>query len=198
MRAAGPLPVTIDLEVGSPDDPDRIAKLTKELRALGVAGIILSDGFAPPEIHEQKIATIKRELHAVGDDIFINARTDVYLRGTVTGAAAVRDAIERAKRYEAAGADGIFVPFLSDLEAIAAIASAIGLPLNILASPSLPSARELFALGVRRLSAGPAIAERAYGAGRTAIRAFLESGDVHALFSPENVARAEMNALFTD
>lgn len=197
MRGAGTLPVTVDLEVASSDGPDRIAALAGELRALGVAGIILADGGAAADVHERKIAAIKSTLHAASDDIFINARTDVYLRGTKSGAEAVREAIERAQRYEAAGADGMFVPFLSDLEAIATIAAATSLPLNILASPALPSVRELFALGVRRLSAGPTVAERAYGAGRAAARAFLESGEVSSLFSPESTTYAEMNAFFS-
>src|SRR5262249_3570140 len=81
-----------------------------------------------------------------------NARTDVYLRGLVPRERAVEETIERARRYRAAGCDGIFVPALSDPAAIRSIAAAIALPLNVMVVPRLPPAAELAARGVRRVS----------------------------------------------
>lgn len=195
-RAAGNLPVSVDFESGFSSDPNVVATSVGELRRLGVAGINLEDGGADPRVLEQKIVAIKRALKVANEDIFINARTDVYLERKLVGEAAVRESIERARRYAAAGADGIFVPALSKPEEISAIAAAIALPLNLMAVPGLPSARELFQLGARRLSAGSALAELGYGVARQAARSLLEQGGVDVLFSPQSVDYGEMNALF--
>jgi 2-methylisocitrate lyase-like PEP mutase family enzyme len=56
------------------------------------------------------------------------------------------------------------VPALADGRAIEAVAAAIDpLPLNIMLVPGLPSITTLRAQGVRRLSAGSAIAQAALG-----------------------------------
>ncbi|HEV7167489.1 MAG TPA: isocitrate lyase/phosphoenolpyruvate mutase family protein, partial [Micrococcaceae bacterium] len=59
----------------------------------------------------------------------------------------------RARDYFDAGADGIFVPGLVAPEDIRSITAGIGLPVNVLAHPSLTVA-ELGELGVRRVSSG--------------------------------------------
>ena len=59
----------------------------------------------------------------------------------------------RARAYADAGADGIFVPGLVVPEDIRTITAGIGLPVNVLAHPSLTVA-ELGELGVRRVSSG--------------------------------------------
>ena len=72
--------------------------------------------------------------------------------------------VRRAARYLAAGCDGLFVPALADGAAIQAVAAAIvPLPLNIMLVPGLPSFDVLRAQGVRRVSAGAAIAQAALG-----------------------------------
>ena len=55
--------------------------------------------------------------------------------------------------YADAGADGIFVPGVVDPKDIRNITAGIGLPVNVLAHPSLTVA-ELGELGVRRVSSG--------------------------------------------
>ena len=102
---------------------------------------------------------------APGVELFINARTDVYLRGLASERDAVGEVARRSEGYRAAGCDGIFVPGLTDGSAIEAIAAAIHpLPLNIMLMPGLLSREELHARGVRRLSAGSAIAQAASAA----------------------------------
>lgn len=197
VRVAADLPVSVDFESGYSNDPQAVAALVCKLRSLGVAGINLEDGDGSAELLERKISAIKRELQSSGDDIFINARTDVYLREIATGAAALREAAERARRYEAAGADGIFVPMVSEARDIAEVAAATALPLNVLPVPGLPPAGELYALGVRRLSAGGRLAECAYGAARDAARAFLQTGNSATLYAQKSTTYAEMNELFT-
>jgi len=89
--------------------------------------------------------------------VFINAGTDVYLAEIGASESRVGETIGRAARYREAGADGIFVPGLSEPADIKAIAAEIKMPLNVMAVPHLPPAKELRKLGVRRLSSSTGI-----------------------------------------
>jgi 2-methylisocitrate lyase-like PEP mutase family enzyme len=130
-----------------------------------------------------------------GIDLFVNARTDVYLSGLVPEPARLAETLERAARYREAGADGIFVPGVVEPADIKAIASAAGRPLNVMASPGLPSASELARLGARRLSAGSGITEAAWGRAAVLARVFLEEGRSDPL-SEGAMPFEEINALF--
>jgi 2-methylisocitrate lyase-like PEP mutase family enzyme len=198
MRVATAVPVSVDLEDGFSHDPHEVADLVATLRELGVAGINIEDGTGAPELLVEKIAAIKRTLRERGDDIFVNARADVLLRDLASGESALRESIARAQRYLAAGADGIFVPMLRDRDDIRTVAGAVAAPLNILAVSGLPSLAELYALGVRRLSAGSGISKVAYGAALSAARAFVhdEQRD-RMVFSPANADYSAMNALLS-
>ena len=124
-----------------------------------------------------------RTAASAGVDLFINARTDIYLRALAAGDAAVEEVVRRAERYQAAGCDGIFVPALADGAAIEAVAAAIDpLPLNIMLMPGLPSVTVLRTQGVRRLSAGAAIAQAALGITRRLATDFL-AGSVDEMFA---------------
>ncbi len=126
-----------------------------------------------------KIEAARQSALRTGVDLFINTRTDVYLRDLASGDAAVEEVVRRAKIYQAAGCDGLFVPGLADGPAIEAIAAAIHpLPLNIMLMAGLPSVAVLRRQGVRRLSAGSAIAQAALGfAGRLATGFLAGSSD---------------------
>src|SRR5215510_12594037 len=170
------VPLTMDIEAGYSDDPEAVGRLAAELIEAGVVGINLEDGSKPPDLLCAKIARIRRVAGELGVDLFINARTDVYLRGLVPEAGRVAETIARAARYRDAGASGIFVPGAVEPGAIAEIAGAVGLPLNLLAWPGLPPLAELQRLGVRRLSAGSSIAQAALGHARALATAFLRDG----------------------
>jgi 2-methylisocitrate lyase-like PEP mutase family enzyme len=172
IRRATDLPLSVDAEGGYADDLDAVARTIGALVDAGAVGINIEDGGGSPELLAQKIARIKRD-HA---DLFINARTDVYLRGLAAPADRVRESIARAARYRDAGADGIFVPGATDPAEIRALATGIALPLNLLARPGLPDATALAALGVRRLSAGSGLAQWAWGHVGALAEAFLKDG----------------------
>jgi 2-methylisocitrate lyase-like PEP mutase family enzyme len=156
------VPLSVDIEAGYSDDTRAVARLVVDIVNLGAAGINIEDGVSPPDVLSRKIAAIRDSASHSGLNLFINARTDVYLRGIATGVAAVQEVIDRAAHYRAAGCDGLFVPGLSDGAAMAAIAAAIKpMPLNIMAMPGLPSVEALQKCGVRRVSAGSAIAQAA-------------------------------------
>jgi 2-methylisocitrate lyase-like PEP mutase family enzyme len=158
------VPLTVDIEDGYSDDPRAVARLVARVLAAGAVGINIEDGAGSPDLLCRKIEAIRENVANLGLDLFVNTRTDVYLRGIASGAAAVKEIIHRASRYGAAGCDSLFVPGLANIDVMEAIAAAIEpMPLNIMAVPNLPPMDTLQKHGVRRLSAGSAIAQAALG-----------------------------------
>jgi 2-methylisocitrate lyase-like PEP mutase family enzyme len=155
------LPVTVDVEGGYSEDPHAVAENVAGLLDLGVAGINLEDrvvsGSGLYGIADQsaRIAAIRKMADARGIPLFINARTDVFFGAGLALEQAVEEAKRRASAYAAAGASGFFVPGLVDREAIARLAAAIELPLNVMVMPGLPILSDLREAGVARISYGP-------------------------------------------
>ena len=188
------VPVSVDFEGGYADEPEAVAALAARLIDAGVVGINLEDGGGTPDLLCAKISAIQRTASKLGVALFINARTDVYLRGLVPAPARVAESIARATRYREAGASGIFVPGVVDAGAIAAIVRDVALPLNVLAWPGLPAIAELASLGVRRLSAGSAITQAVWGRAAALATAFLDDA-TGAVASDGSMAYGEINAL---
>ncbi|MCF7221244.1 isocitrate lyase/PEP mutase family protein [Marilutibacter chinensis] len=186
------VPVSIDVEDGYSDDPEAVAALVREVAEAGAVGINLEDGAGTPESLARKIRAIRAALD--GMPLFVNARTDVYLRGMADGEQAVAMTLERLALYAEAGADGAFVPCIADGREIAAVAAGTALPLNVMAMPGLPPLAELQRAGVRRVSAGEGVFQHAFAAGLQAVRGFL-GGDTARRFD-NAVPYGELNALF--
>jgi 2-methylisocitrate lyase-like PEP mutase family enzyme len=169
-------PLSVDFEGGYSSEPATVGENVAAILDAGAVGINLEDGTAPPERLAAKIDAVKKRAARAGVDLFVNARVDVYLKGLVPEPARVEETLARARRYREAGADGIFVPKVVDSGEIRALVASVGLPLNVLAWPGLPAAPELSALGVRRLSAGSALAQLAFGRAAAIAGAFLRDG----------------------
>jgi 2-methylisocitrate lyase-like PEP mutase family enzyme len=176
------LPVTVDSESGYSDDPAKVADHVMALIDLGIAGINLEDGISPPELLMAKIKAIKSAAKAKGADIFVNARTDVYLQNLVANDKKLAETIQRATLYEHAGADGIFAPFANDVSDIRAIVAATALPVNMLANKAAPEVAVLKAAGVRRISIGALTARAAYGQAMKVVKMLLNDGKYDAIF----------------
>jgi 2-methylisocitrate lyase-like PEP mutase family enzyme len=170
------VPLTVDLEGGYADDPEIVGETVARVIDVGAIGINIEDGSASPDLLCAKIAQAKRAGARLGINLFVNARTDVYLRDLAPKSARVAETLAREERYREAGADGIFVPGLVDPVEIRAIAEGTALPLNVMASRDLPPAAELARLGVRRLSAGSAIAQGVWSRAVALAGAFLAEG----------------------
>lgn len=191
------IPLSVDIEGGYAGEPAAVGDLVARLAGMGVAGINLEDGGGTPDLLCAKIDAIRSACAHTGTDVFINARTDVYLRGLAPSGARVEETLARAGKYRSSGADGLFVPGLAERSEIALVASGTRLPLNVLARAGLPVASELQALGVRRLSAGSDIAESAYCRIATLATAFLRDGLSEPLIA-EAMPYPDINALFAD
>ena len=172
------VPLTADIEGGYSDDLATLAETIKGVVGAGAVGINLEDGGRDPDLHARKIEAVRK---AAGAELFVNARTDVYLRGLAQGEAALAETLRRAELYRAAGADGIFVPGPVDEALLGTLAREIALPLNVMGRGGAPSAERLQALGVRRLSSATAPFRAAYAALGRVISDFLASGDANAL-----------------
>ena len=154
-----PFLLSVDAEGGFSDDPDEVAQFARELYAVGAIGINLEDGLGPATRHAAKIAAVKR----AAPGLFVNARTDTHWLGDGDGTLARLDA------YREAGADGVFVPGLTDLRGIEALVRHLDVPLNVLYSPGGPTVPHLADVGVRRISLGSLLYRRALGAALEAV-----------------------------
>jgi len=136
LCSAVSLPVIADADTGY-GEVAQVIRTVHELERAGVAAIQLEDQVFPkrcghmegkdviaPELHEQKLRAAM-DARRSGDTLIV-ARTDAI---AVTG---LEDAIARAKRYAAAGADVIFVDAPRSEDELRAIGSAgIGKPLLV-------------------------------------------------------------------
>ncbi|MER5863155.1 isocitrate lyase/phosphoenolpyruvate mutase family protein [Kitasatospora sp. NPDC002040] len=161
----GPFLLSVDVEGGFSEDPDEVAGLARELAAAGAVGINLEDGradgsLAPVGLHAAKIAAVKDAV----PELFVNARTDTYWLDGDRSATA-----DRLDAYQRAGADGVFVPGLTDPAQIAAVLKGIDVPLNVLYSPAGPALAQLAELGVGRVSLGSLLYRAALGAALEAL-----------------------------
>lgn len=161
IAAAVNVPVTADIEAGYySDDFDRLSKFIATIIDAGAVGINLEDssshaGGALHDIQQQmnEIKLVKEIAKQKGVNLFVNARTDAMAKATGDTQAKINTCIERAKAFEEAGADGIFIPFVNEMETVIRLKEAIGLPLNILMAETLDISK-LKTLGVNRISVG--------------------------------------------
>ena len=151
------IPLTVDIESGYSNDPLQISQNVLALARLGVVGINIEDSNkdtnALRSIEQQCtiISEIKKVLNENGfGSLFINARTDTFF----VSDRPFQATLERAKAYQNAGADGLFVPGLTNIEQITSLTNAIDMPLNVMAMSNFNSAKAAFAGGAKRFSLG--------------------------------------------
>lgn len=190
------IPVSADSEAGYSDDPESVGDFVVALARAGAVGINLEDGRSPPELLAAKIAAIKRACALASVDVFVNARTDVYLKALVPAENAVAESIARGERYRDAGADGLFVAGVTDAAAMRKISTAVNLPLNVLVRPGMVPIAQLRDAGVRRVSTGSETRRAALGAYRRAAKELLEQGRYDTLYS-EADGCPNLNALMS-
>ncbi|MEV7145714.1 MULTISPECIES: isocitrate lyase/phosphoenolpyruvate mutase family protein [unclassified Streptomyces] len=198
IAAAVRVPVSADVESGFAEDPDGVADTVRAVLSAGAVGVNIEDArydgagngsLRPVAEQAGRIAAARAAADEAGVPLFVNARIDTFLRA----AGGVADTLERAAAYRGAGADGIFVPGVTDPETVAALVAGVDGPLNVLVGPGAPPVAELAALGVARVSAGSALAEAAHATVRRAARELLEAGTYGGL--AEGLGYGELNAL---
>ena len=150
--------MTIDFEGAYSADPEEGGENARALRDTGAVGcnfedqVIGGEGLHPLDEQVKRIAAIR---HAVGDDFFINARTDLLLKTQQHDDALIDQVIARGRAFADAGASGFFVPRLADPAQVERVVAAVPLPLNVIAFPGAPDKKVWAEAGVARISHGP-------------------------------------------
>ena len=194
------LPITVDVESGYADRPQDVADLVGEIGGYGVVGVNIEDGFdvtrrelRPASRLAERIAAIRDRMRRSRLPLFINARTDTYF-APLEVAQQERFELTRVRlaTYEAAGADGVFVPGMRQLEEIAKLVAKTNLPVNIYASAGTPAIGQLAMAGVRRISFGCGPMQAALGTVRRVALEALSHG-TYELMLNEACSASEIN-----
>lgn len=77
------VPVTVDVEGGYSSDLAMVGDAVAGVIGAGAVGINIEDGAGPADLLCRKIERAKEASVRLGVDLFVNARTDVYLRALV-------------------------------------------------------------------------------------------------------------------
>ena len=158
IMASVEVPLTVDFEGAYSTDPEEGGANVARLAETGAVGcnfedqVIGGEGLFPLDLHVRRIAAIRR---AVGDSFYINARTDLFLKAQAHDDALIDQVVERGKAFADAGANGFFVPRLSDPKQIERVVREVPLPLNVIAFPGAPEKKVWAQAGVARISHGP-------------------------------------------
>ena len=156
------LPVSSDLEGGYGVAPDVVADTVAQVVKAGAIGfnfedqVVGSEGLHDIASQTARVAAAREGADSAGSNIFLNSRTDLFLKAKPEQHIEVLDeALSRAQAYAGAGANGFFAPGLTDEALIKQLCEQCPVPVNILALPHAPAATVLADLGVARISHGP-------------------------------------------
>ena len=157
------LPVTIDLEGGYATDLSELKDNIRKVLEAGAVGInfedqiIGGDGLYDIEAQCARIEAIRETAEKASIPLFINARTDVFLKTYPAehNQAQLDEAVRRATAYAEAGASGLFSPGLRDIKLIKELCERVPVPVNIMVLPDTPPTKTLAQQGVARISYGP-------------------------------------------
>ncbi len=188
------VPVTADIEGGFSTTLEGVGRTVHDILEAGAVGINMEDGARDPAEFAERLSAARKAAHEADRELFINARTDVFLAGVGTLEQQVAEVLVRAQKYVEAGADGIFVPGAADAETVAALTAGISVPVNVMVGAGSLSVGELGRLGVSRVSLGSSIAQAAYAVAQRAAEELNTTGTYTAV--AEAVDYGFLNGLF--
>jgi 2-methylisocitrate lyase-like PEP mutase family enzyme len=200
IAEASDLPVSADLENCFGDEAKTVAETIRLAGSTGIVGGSVEDATSDGRIYEhahavERVAAAVESARALPFLFTLTARAENFLHGR----ADLEDTIRRLQAFAAAGADVLYAPGLTSLDAIRTVCAAVApRPVNVLAGmkgANFPVA-ELEAVGVRRISVGGALARAALGALLRAGREMKEKGTFG--FVDEAAPSAEVNGIMTD
>jgi len=192
------IPVSVDLESGYGNSAADVGDTVSQIIIAGGAGANIEDykgKLLPIEEATERILAAKQAVDKSGLLFVLNARTDCFLRlKKMSVAECLKQTIERAHAYIAAGADCIFVPGVTDKSMIATLVKEVKVPLNILGAYSGTSAgslSELSALGVKRVSIGGSLALLAFAEIKKTLETMKGEGTFE--YASKALTNAELN-----
>jgi 2-methylisocitrate lyase-like PEP mutase family enzyme len=165
IRVTG-LPVNGDLEDGFGPEPSDVEATVEAAIEAGLAGVGIEDTTANPDrpIHDfdKAVARVKAAAKVAKGRILLTGRTDNFIQGRPD----LDDTIKRLVAFAEVGADVLYAPYPTDMDAVRAIVRAVApKPVNLVVGTmqgAVPWA-EVQAAGVRRLSLGVALYTRVMG-----------------------------------
>ena len=192
------LPVNGDFEDGYGATPRDVATTVEAAIAAGLAGIGIEDTSGDPSDPIRKFDdAVERLRHAAKvakGRIVLTGRTDNFLQGRPD----LEDTIKRLVAFADVGADVLYAPYPSDMDAVRAIVQAVApKPVNLVVgtmSGTLPWS-ELQKAGVKRVSMGAALYTRVMGDLQKAAQQLLQ-GDLAS--ASEGIGFGEVKKLITE
>jgi len=174
------LPVNGDFEDGYGDSPEDVAATVKAAIEAGLAGIGVEDTSGNPDRpirdFDEAVNRVKAAAKVAKGRIVLTGRTDNFLQGRPD----LDDTIKRLQAFAEVGADVLYAPYPSDMDAVRKIVAAVApKPVNLVVGTmagTVPWA-ELQAAGIKRVSMGVALYANAMGALQAAAKA-LKAGDL--------------------
>lgn len=165
ITAAVDLPVSVDVESGYGESPER---LIDGLLSVGGVGFNIEDTVHREEKrlrsvqeHAELVGRLRAAADATGVHVVINARTDLFLRREGDERAReeqpnlVERAIARLTAAADAGADVLYPVGRHDPDTMRRLTSELPLPVNAIAIPDVDDPASFGPLGVARISFGP-------------------------------------------
>lgn len=179
--AAMPLPVSADLESGFAETPEGVAETIRAAGDTGLVGGSIEDATGLPGEPVRPLAEAVDRVTAAVEaarglpfPFTVTARAENFLYGRPD----LDDTIRRLRAYEEAGADVLYAPGLPSADAVRAVCTSVGRPVNVLAGSGKPSldVAGLAACGARRISLGSTLSRAALGGFVRAAREVLDHG----------------------
>lgn len=185
LIAATPLPVSGDFEDGFGESPETCAETIRLSGEVGLAGICIEDTIEASDraydfdLSVERVKAAASAARALPGDFFFVARAD----GVMTGAYDIEEALRRIKAFDAAGADGLYVPLPRTVEDLKRVIAATNKPVNVLAAGpySKISLAEYAQMGAARISLGSSLARVTHRAIHDTATAMFGNGDFTGL-----------------
>lgn len=191
------LPVNADFQDGYALEPEAVATNVGLAVGTGVAGLSIedfsgdpADPLIDPVLAVERIAAARAAIDATGTGVVLTARSE----GFVWGRPDLPVTIRRLAAYAEAGADCVYAPWLTSVDQVSAIVSAVSpTPVNLLVNTPFTTLAEAASLGVRRISVGGMLAKTAWRGFLQAAREIRDEGtftgfadlpDLNALLQP--------------
>ncbi|HEY0118951.1 MAG TPA: isocitrate lyase/phosphoenolpyruvate mutase family protein [Cellulomonas sp.] len=180
VAGAVDLPVNADFQNGYATQPEDIAVHVALAAQTGVAGLSIEDFSGDPAaplfelgLAVERVRAARAALDESGTGLVLTARSE----GFVWGRPDIDDTIRRLAAYAEAGADCVYAPWITSLDAVAAIVRAVSpTPVNLLIHTPFTTVAEAARIGVRRISVGGMLAKTAWRGFLAAAREISEQG----------------------
>ena len=169
LGEASGLPVNGDFESGYGGTPAEVAETIRRAIDAGVAGCSIEDqnqsagALYPLDEALRRFTAAKDAAAKSGSAFVLTGRCEVFFHRHPDP---LGEAVRRLKAYEAAGADVVYAPGVTQESEVRAVVEAVSVPVNVLGglggvSNDLPALEKL---GVKRVSIGGGLAKVALGA----------------------------------